>query len=140
MASAHMQTGEEQKQPPALGHTERLAFDRTRLAEERTLLAWVRTATALITFGFTIYSFFAVATGAGHQHVNTLFGPRLFSLLMICVGLISLLIASMQYRRQIALLRAVNPDMATGSAAGQLGFLIAGLGIAALIILLLPLS
>jgi putative membrane protein len=135
-----MQSKEEPQKPQPLDHPTRLAFDRTRLAEERTLLAWVRTATALITFGFTIFSFFAVASGAGHQHVNTFFGPRLFALLMICVGLISLLIASMQYRRQIALLRAVNPDMAPGSAAGQLGLLIAGLGIAALIILLLPLS
>ena len=43
----------------ALPLSNQLALDRTRLAYERTLMAWVRTATSLISFGFTIYKFFA---------------------------------------------------------------------------------
>src|SRR4030095_4895232 len=36
-----------------------LAVQRTFLAHERTLMAWVRTSASLISFGFTIYKFFA---------------------------------------------------------------------------------
>src|SRR5689334_19149367 len=35
-----------------------LAVTRTFAALDRTLMAWVRTATALMSFGFTIYKFF----------------------------------------------------------------------------------
>jgi len=49
-----------EKSTPPLDTSTRLAYDRTRLACERTMLAWVRTATALITFGFSFYTFFQI--------------------------------------------------------------------------------
>ena len=49
-----------EKPAPRLDEGTRLAYERTVLAHERTLMAWLRTAVSLITFGFTIYKFFAL--------------------------------------------------------------------------------
>jgi len=127
------------KQPPdpgELDHATRLAFDRTWLAEERTLLAWTRTAISLITFGFAIYSFFAIPNGPGFAHATHL-GPRIFSLSLIGIGLFALLAAAVQRRRAVGILRSVNPDLPRNSAAGVVGALVACLGFLALVILLL---
>jgi uncharacterized membrane protein YidH (DUF202 family) len=75
-----------------------LAFDRTRLAYERTLLAWVRTATSLITFGFAIQQFFRLAR-AGAPEGKGIIGPHEFGLTMITIGLLSLLLATLENRR-----------------------------------------
>jgi len=42
-----------------------MAFQRTRLAADRTLMAVIRTALALISFGFTIHTFFNKLKEAG---------------------------------------------------------------------------
>ncbi len=83
----------------------RLAVDRTRLAYERTLMAWVRTATSLISFGFTIYKFFQYMREASAAPREGLVGPRGFALLMIGIGLTALLLATVEHRRNMALLR-----------------------------------
>ena len=75
-----------------------LALDRTHLAHDRTLMAWVRTATSLISFGFTIYKFFQYLREEGRARpVQGPFGPREFAFTMICIGLISLLLATLQH-------------------------------------------
>jgi putative membrane protein len=86
-------------------------MDRTRLAYERTLMAWIRTATSLITFGFSIYKFFQIemTSGAGRSR---LIGPREFAFLMIVTGLVSLLLATLEHRRN---LRALNEHYPGGS-------------------------
>jgi putative membrane protein len=74
-----------------------LALERTNLAYERTLMAWVRTAVSLISFGFAIYKFFQYMRE--HQlgpPVRRLFGPREFALLMIAIGVVLLLLATLQ--------------------------------------------
>jgi putative membrane protein len=119
-----------------LDNATRLAFDRTQLAEERTTLAWIRTATSLITFGFAIYSFFGIPSGAGHEHA-THEGPRVFSLLLIVMGLVTLFCAAVQRRRSIKAMRAIHPEVKTGSMAATIGVLIACLGVLGLAILLL---
>jgi putative membrane protein len=74
-----------------------LALDRTDLAHERTLMAWVRTAVSLITFGFSIYKFFQfLREQQPGESVRRIFGPREFGLIMITIGVISLLFATMQ--------------------------------------------
>ena len=78
-----------------------LAVDRTRLAYERTLMAWIRTATSLITFGFTIYKFFQIELAREGPRTNRLIGPREFALLMIVIGLVSLLMATLEHRRDL---------------------------------------
>ncbi|MGO9268199.1 MAG: YidH family protein [Candidatus Binataceae bacterium] len=112
-----------------------LAADRTRLAYDRTLLAWIRTATSLITFGFTIYKFFQIELARVAPRPERLFGPRQFAFLMILVGLVSLLIATLEHRQDLKALRAQYPGrnrpMATVLAA-----LVSVLGLVALVAVL----
>jgi len=109
--------------------TTKLAVDRTRLAHERTLMAWVRTAISLISFGFTIYKFFQIER-AGKQDGG--FSATGFSVLMIVFGLVSLLMATLQHRRELNALRAEYPEIPPRSLARVLAALISVLGILAL--------
>jgi len=113
----------------------RLAFDRTRLAHDRTMMAWVRTATSLISFGFAIYKFFQIEIGRGKPD-RLLIGSREFALIMIGMGLVSLLIATIQHRQDRNVLRAMNPEV-PGSTAALLAGLIAILGILAFLSVIL---
>jgi inner membrane protein YidH len=112
----------------------KLAFDRTRVAYDRTLMAWIRTATSLISFGFAIFKFFQLELRAvqdGH-----LVGAREFAILMVGIGLLSLLMGTVEYRQNMQLLRAQNPDLPR-SRTGILAGLIFILGILALVLVLL---
>ena len=82
-----------------------LALDRTRLAHDRTLMAWIRTATSLISFGFTIYKFFQYMQEQGQARQPKLLGPREFALMMIGVGLVALILATIQHRRDLQKMR-----------------------------------
>lgn len=113
----------------------RLAVDRTRLSYERTLMAWIRTATSLITFGFSIYKFFQIELATSVSRTEHLIGPREFALLMISIGLLSLLMATMQHRRDLHALRAQYPEIPP-SLAKVVAALIAILGLLALIAVL----
>jgi putative membrane protein len=109
-----------------------LAIDRTRLAFERTMMAWVRTATSLITFGFTVYKFFQFEKG-NSEAVQHLIGPREFALMMISVGILSLLLATIQHRQSMKILRVHHPGVRIPlSLAAVVGGLIALLGVLAL--------
>jgi putative membrane protein len=70
--------------------------ERTQLDYERTLLAWIRTATSMISFGFTLYKFFAELnqTQKPVQHILT---PRVAGMVMIGFGVMALLLAEMNY-------------------------------------------
>lgn len=114
-----------------------LAVDRTRLAFERTMMAWVRTATSLITFGFTVYKFFQFEKGDGAA-ANHLVGPREFALMMISIGILSLLLATLQHRQNMKVLRVHYRGMHIPlSLAAVVGGLIALLGVFALIAVIL---
>ena len=106
----------------------RLAVERTRLAYERTLMAWVRTAAALISFGFTVYKFFDYEQRSRPDRV---LGPRGFALIMITIGLVSLLLATIQHRRTMRLLRAEYGAIVPMSTATVVGGLFSILGILA---------
>ncbi len=80
-----------------------LSIERTMLAHERTLMAWTRTATSLISFGFTIYTFFHNTRGQPRE------GPLnyvTFSLTMMATGLVSLLLAELRHREDVKQLQA----------------------------------
>lgn len=113
-----------------------LAYNRTWLAEERTILAWVRTATSLITFGFAIYSFFVLPTGAGHAHA-TRRGPQIFAIALIAMGLVSLLAAAIQRYQAVKMMRAEFPGLTRQSMGEIVGALLACLGLLALALMLL---
>lgn len=78
-----------------------LALDRTWLAHERTLMAWVRTATSMISFGFTIYKFFQFEAGKGAPVTRGLLTPREFALIMVSIGLVALLLATLAHHREV---------------------------------------
>jgi putative membrane protein len=82
-----------------------LAVDRTRLAHERTLMAWVRTSASLISFGFTIYKFFQYMRDQGQPVEERTFGPRQFALFLIAIGLIALVLATIQHRYDLSVMR-----------------------------------
>lgn len=92
-------------------NSNQMALDRTRLAHERTLMAWVRTATSLISFGFTIYKFFQYLREKSQPPTDRIFGPREFALIMIGIGLLALLFASVQHRRDMVRLRSQYPGV-----------------------------
>jgi putative membrane protein len=82
-----------------------MAVDRTWLAHERTLMAWVRTAVSMISFGFTIYKFFQFEVEKDAPIRHGLLTPRDFALIMVTIGLVSLLGATVAHRRDVRGLR-----------------------------------
>jgi putative membrane protein len=87
-----------------------LAFERTRLAYERTMMAWIRTATSLITFGFVIYKFFQLELQRAPA-IPMLIGPRAFGMTLICIGLLLLVLGSLEHKRDMKALRKLYVDM-----------------------------
>lgn len=111
----------------------KLAYDRTRLAYERTLMAWVRTGTSLITFGFTIYKFFEEFHKA--EQVGRTGGPigaREFGIIMISIGVVAVLLATIQHVLVMHKLRAQDPELPY-SLAAAVALLVSLLGIIALL-------
>jgi len=92
-----------------------LALDRTRIAYERTLMAWIRTGTSLITFGFAVYKFFQLEIAGTALKpgliATTIIGPREFGLALIGIGLLSLLIGTIEHRRDLRALSKDYPSM-----------------------------
>ena len=100
-----------EKPAPRLDEGTRLAYERTVLAHERTLMAWLRTAVSLITFGFTIYKFFALElSGKGQPPIHQVIGPREFALLMIAIGLFALVAATLQNVQYRKTMRTLHPE------------------------------
>ncbi len=98
-------------------------------------MAWIRTATSLITFGFAIYSFFGIPSGAGHGLTKRHLGPQMFSLGLIVMGLIALLLAVLQRRIAMRDMKAVYPDLSRFSGGEVIAALIGLLGLFALVVL-----
>jgi putative membrane protein len=110
-----------------------LAFENTHLAYERTLMAWVRTATSLISFGFSIYKFFQyVRENEPGAQVQRLVGPRGYGIFMISLGLFALLLATVQHRQSMKILRQPYPE-APMSVAALVAAVLSTIGILALI-------
>ena len=78
----------------------------TDLAVDRTLMAWVRTSASLISFGFTIYKFFQYMRDQGKPVEDRIFGPPQFAMFLIAIGLISLILATIQHRHEMKVMRA----------------------------------
>jgi putative membrane protein len=90
---------------PALDTKTQLAFERTRNSYENTMMSWIRTSTSLISFGFSIYKFFQIEA-PNHPQQNRLIGPREFALMLVSIGILSLLLATIEHRQNIRALGA----------------------------------
>lgn len=125
---------EADNKPPT---SDQLAWTRTNLAYERTLMAWVRTATSLISFGFTIYKFFQFEAGkSASARPDIIFGPRVFSILMISIGIIALAMATTHHVRRSRGMRARGVALPFSPAAVVSG-LVSGLGLVSLVLVIL---
>ena len=113
-----------------------MAIERTLLAHERTLMAWVRTAASLISFGFSIYKFFQLEA-KGRVPASQIIGSRTFAFMMILMGLFALAIATIQYHESMR--RQKKYGVAPRTLAGWVAGLISGLGLLALVSVLLDL-
>ena len=118
---------------PRLDRSTELAIARTRAAYERTIMAWIRTATSLITFGFSIYKFFQLETPRAEERKH-LIGPRQFAIMLVSIGLISLVIATVENRQNLHTLGGI-PGATRRSLSGLVAALISILGIVALVLM-----
>jgi putative membrane protein len=88
----------------------KMAVQRTVAAYDRTLMAWIRTTVSLISFGFTIYKFFQAIVEKGIQAGFGLMGPRELGILMIAMGFLSLLAATIQNHIELKRISAEFPQ------------------------------
>jgi putative membrane protein len=96
-------------------------------------MAWVRTSSSLITFGFSIYKFFQLERGIGKEFASAqIIGPRHFSMILIIMGVVSLVMATVQHRRQVGLLK-MEYDTTPSSSAGLVAGLVSTLGLEAIL-------
>lgn len=107
-------TGSTDTRPSGPDTATHLAMERTRVAYERTMMAWIRTATSLITFGFSVYKFFELEM-KGTLPEPEFIGPRGFGLALIGIGMLALLLGTLEHRRDLAALRRVYFDMPRSS-------------------------
>ena len=115
----------------------KLAVDRTWLAHERTMMAWVRTAASLISFGFTIYKFFQLEINKGASGSHQLIGAREFAMILIAIGIGSLLLAFIEHRHSTRSLRVTYGDIEPKSISGIVAALVGGLGVVAILLVIL---
>jgi len=81
--------------------SDKLAVQRTIEAEGRSLLAWVRTSLSLIGFGFTLFKYLQYLYQEGATQLMRPQTPRNIGIFLIITGTIPLLLAIIQYVRQI---------------------------------------
>jgi inner membrane protein YidH len=108
-----------------------LALTRTVLAHERTLMCWIRASASLISFGFTIYKFFEYfAEARSVTPAVHIASPRHFGMGMIIVGVSALVLALIDYGREMNVLQADYGPIrrsAVGKIASLVSFLDVGL-------------
>ncbi|MBV8809248.1 MAG: DUF202 domain-containing protein [Acidobacteriaceae bacterium] len=104
-----------------------LAFERTRAAYDRTMMAWIRTGTSLISFGFGIYKFFQLDLGRVRPP-NSLIGPREFALLMVGLGVLSLVLGTLEHWKNMRSMGKKRSDIPRSWAA-LIAMLLSALGV-----------
>lgn len=95
------------------------------------MMAWIRTGTSLITFGFTVYKFFQIEMKIATAD-QMLIGPREFGLALIGIGLLSLLLGTVEHARDLRALRQQYVDMPK-SMSGLIALVVGALGLCALV-------
>lgn len=76
------------------------ALVRTALSSEQSLMSWIRTSLSMIAFGFSITQFFQyLAEKQEDLQIST--GPRRLGIALVCVGVFSLVLATIDYVQRI---------------------------------------
>lgn len=88
-----------------------LAVERSRLAHDRTLMAWIRTSVSLISFGFSIYKVFQSMFEIDGEIQPGLIAPRDIGIFMLLLGFLGILFSTIQHRRDLKILRDMNPGI-----------------------------
>ena len=94
-----------------------------------------RTATSLITFGFSVYKFFEIEM-QNAPPIAMLLGPRGFGLALIGIGLLSLVLGTVEHARDLRALRRLYSDMPR-SMSKFVSIVVGALGLFALIAVLM---
>jgi putative membrane protein len=97
------------------------------------MMAWLRTAIAMITFGFTLFKAVQYARQLGLKRTEGMLGPGSFALIMIVLGLLALIVATIQHIRRARTLRQLDAELSVFSVGTLLAVLLAGVGVFALI-------
>ena len=98
-----------------------LSVERTVMGAGRTLMAWIRTALSMISFGFTIYKFMQAAVQGSGNGVMLAMGPRRLGLFLIALGVVSVILGSIEYYHSI---RRLNRMSATNYKALNFSFIV----------------
>ncbi len=88
------------------------ALVRTLLAAENSMLAWVRTCISLYAFGFSMITFFDYM-GKQMNEVHPMIFPIILGFILICVGIISLVLAMREHKKVTKELRRLGLPVLT---------------------------
>ncbi len=88
-----------------------IGFERVRLALERLQLAWLRTAITFVALGFTAYRYYLSRVEDGKEQLLSYLNGNGIGKFLIFVGLLGLLQATLQHRRNCAKLKIYYPSM-----------------------------
>ena len=78
-------------------------------------MAWVRLAVSMITFGFTIYKFSSSSCKVAPRWRAASWDPRGFAFTMIAIGLLALLLSTIQHARACAVAVEMESDLLMSS-------------------------
>ena len=97
-------------------------------------MAWVRTSTALISFGFTIYKFFQYVREQNPGAPEHVLNSRAVALVMIGLGVLALVMATIQHRLTLKMLFANEPGPQPRSLSTWVAGVLAVFGTAGLVL------
>lgn len=103
-------TDDAEKQQKKKGKKE-LSFERVRLALERLQLGWMRTAITFVALGFTSFKFYYGRVEEGKHPLTQYVNGRTIGIFLILVGLVGLLQATLQHRKNLTRLKLYYPEM-----------------------------
>jgi len=95
----------------SLDRNTQLALQRSFLATERTLMAWIRTSISMIGFGFTLAKLFQSLARSNvliRGPAGKVWTAEGVGLLLISLGTLALIVATLDHRREIKQLRAAG--------------------------------
>ncbi len=97
------------------------------------MMSWVRTAAALITFGFTLAKVNQYLTEHGLRAPFRIVGMKLFSVVTIAIGLLAVVMATVQQIRHTRILHRLDRELPVHSVGQAVAILFVVLGTCVLI-------